>query len=437
MNNLSRTHSCSALISLLKLEEGVFPPAYLNEELEYYLFERYANNFSHFMLKAYYRTRPFIPRSLQLFVRRRYARLQSAHIRFPAWPVEPKVVQLVDDSLQRVLETSENPVVHRISPWPERKRFSFVITHDVEGLVGLRYAPTLAALEEKNGFVSSWNLVPELYPIDWKIVEELKSAGGEIGVHGLKHDGREFETRSLFEKRLGKMNQYARQWGACGFRAPSTLRNVDWMPELDFDYDCSFHDSDPYEPQPGGCCCIWPYFIKGLVELPITLPQDHTLFEILGHRDISVWTTKADWIERHSGMVLIDVHPDYLFKPELLSLYEAFLAYMKGKSDLWHVLPRDMARWWRQRAASSLVKTALFGQDANQMCLPFIIDRIKFICDHVRIPPDSSRNLLPLSVYRHRIWNAFISVEKSLPVGWSYRSRISCTLLLLESFRQA
>ncbi len=357
MNDLNSTPACPALVSLLKLEEGANLPAYLNEQLEYYLFERYANNSPDYMLKAYYRTRPYIPRFLQLFLRRRYARIQSAHIRFPAWPIEPKVVQLVEDCLKRVLETTGNPALHRLAPWPEGKRFSFVITHDVESIEGLRYAPTLAALEEKYGFVSSWNLVPELYPIDWKIVTELKSAGGEIGIHGLKHDGREFENRAIFEKRLGKIRQYAHQWGACGFRSPSTLRNADWMPELGFDYDCSFHDSDPYEPQPGGCCSIWPFFIKDLVELPITLPQDHTLFEILGHRDISLWITKADWIERHSGMVLIDVHPDYMLRPERLSLYEAFLAHMKDKPDLWHALPRDLAQWWRQRGASSLVKT--------------------------------------------------------------------------------
>jgi hypothetical protein len=90
------------------------------------------------------------------------------------------------------------------------------------------------------------------------------------------------------------------------------MRNVEWVPELKFEYDSSFPDTDPYEPQPGGCCSIWPYFISNLLELPMTMPQDHTLFEILQHKDISVWKIKADWIEAKGGMVLINVHPDTL-----------------------------------------------------------------------------------------------------------------------------
>ena len=306
------------------------------------------------MLRAYYRTRPFIPRSIQLFLRRRYARIQSAHIRFPAWPIEPRVVEILEDCLKQILQKRNRPLIHRISPWPEKKRFAFVITHDVEGKDGLRHAPNVAALEKKYGFVASWNIVPELYPIDGRIVENLKAEGCEIGVHGLKHDGREFESREVFEKRIIKIKQYASQWKAAGFRSPSTLRNVDWVPDLGFDYDSSFHDTDPYEPQPGGCCSIWPFFIKDVVELPITLPQDHTLFEILGYRDISIWRQKTDWIENHRGMVLIDVHPDYLLSPKQFSLYEQFLVYMRTKQDFWHALPREVARWWRERDASSL-----------------------------------------------------------------------------------
>ena len=44
----------------------------------------------------------------------------------------------------------------------------------------------------------------------------------------------------------------------------------------------------------------------------MTMPQDHTLFEILGHKDISMWITKADWVAENGGMILINVHPDYM-----------------------------------------------------------------------------------------------------------------------------
>jgi hypothetical protein len=196
--------------------------------------------------------------------------------------------------------------------------------------------------------------VPERYPIDWKIVEKLRTEGFEIGIHGLEHDGRLFESRKIFERRVKKIQQYAKEWGAVGFRSPSTLRKVEWMSELELEYDSSFPDTDPYEPQAGGCCTIWPFFIGKLVELPITMPQDHTIFEILGHNDISIWKKKADWIEWNSGLVLIDVHPDYMLSDERLRLYESLLVYMKGKSNMCHALPKDIATWWRERNSSRL-----------------------------------------------------------------------------------
>ena len=89
------------------------------------------------------------------------------------------------------------------------------------------------------------------------------------------------------------------------------------MPMLGFDYDSSYTDTEPYEPQPGGCCSFLPFFIGDLVELPITLPQDHTLFAVLGHQDGGLWIAKAREIRARGGMVLALSHPDYAHGPAL------------------------------------------------------------------------------------------------------------------------
>ena len=65
------------------------------------------------------------------------------------------------------------------------------------------------------------------------------------------------------------------------------------MPLLPFDYDSSSPDTDPFEPQRGGCCTLAAVLERDLVELPITLPQDHTLFVILAPRR-GRWIEKAD-----------------------------------------------------------------------------------------------------------------------------------------------
>jgi hypothetical protein len=340
----------STLTALLKTP-AASEPLDEGEGVIRYLYERYVDASGGWKRKLYYALKPVIPRPIQLALRRRYVAVQATAT-FPAWPVEPMVVNAIDFALKKRLTTE--PAVHRIAFWPKGFRFAFVITHDVEWDTGLRRAPDLAAIERSLGFVSSWNLVPERYPIDWRIVEQLRAAGNEIGIHGLKHDGRLFQSRRIFDERMRKINEYARSWGAVGFRSPSTLRNAEWMSTMQFEYDSSFPDTDPYEPQPGGCCTIWPYFLGSMVELPMTMPQDHALFEILKQTDISTWKQKAGWIAEQEGIVVINVHPDYMLTDERLRFFEELLQYMKTLQGMWHVLPRDAARWWRDRQATTL-----------------------------------------------------------------------------------
>jgi hypothetical protein len=126
------------------------------------------------------------------------------------------------------------------------------------------------------------------------------------------------------------------------------------MHELPVHYDSSFPDSDPFEPQSGGCCSIMPFFFGDVVELPITLTQDHTVFEILRSPGIELWRRKTEWLKRHHGLVNIIVHPDYVVEQRSLDRYEAFLAYLAEHDDAWHALPRDVARWWRERDGLSI-----------------------------------------------------------------------------------
>jgi hypothetical protein len=206
-------------------------------------------------------------------------------------------------------------------------------------------------VERRHGFVSSWNFVAEWYPIERGLFDYIRLSGGEIGLHAIKHDGKLFESRANFEADLPKIHRYMREWQAVGFRSPATHRNADWMPELGCLYDSSFPDTDPFEPQPGGCCSILPYFLGEMVELPITLVQDHTLFEVLRTRSIEHWTQKSDWIIRNHGLINLNTHPDYLDTPERLRMYEEFLVYLSSHRDGWHALPRDVAGWWRTRSA--------------------------------------------------------------------------------------
>jgi len=304
-------------------------------------------------LRGYYLLRPALPRAFQLTLRRAFSRVQSRSA-FPGWPVEDSLHNLYQWLLGLVADVAGQPVPF-LERWPHGRSWALVLTHDVETEAGYRDMGRLQNLERERGYSSSWNFVALRYRVGDDVVRDLRDSGFEVGVHGLRHDGRDLASRRLVEQRLPAMRSYARRWNAVGFRSPATQRAWELMPQLGFEYDSSYTDTDPYEPQPGGCCTYLPYLNEGMVELPITLPQDHTLFEVLQHRDAEVWLRKARHIRERNGLVLVLTHPDYARDdPRITNGYRELLDEFRGDDAVWHALPRDVAAWWRRRANSSL-----------------------------------------------------------------------------------
>ncbi len=292
--------------------------------------------------------------------------------------------------------------------WPDGKRFAVVLTHDVEGPTGLERVKQLAELEMKLGFRSSFNFIPEG---DYRVTSELRdwltSNGFEVGVHDLYHDGKLYGSKAAFKEHARKINYYLREWKAVGFRSGFMHHNLDWLHELEVEYDCSTFDTDPFEPQPDGVNTIFPFWVgaegnheiheregegrnaqhstwnsssrqnqvqadqpstfdiarSGYVELPYTLPQDSTIFALFREQGIDIWKRKLDWIAEHGGMAMLDVHPDYMtFNGSIrkgaeyrCALYEEFLQHITRKFErqYWHAAPSQVAAWYRASCRSS------------------------------------------------------------------------------------
>jgi peptidoglycan/xylan/chitin deacetylase (PgdA/CDA1 family) len=300
--------------------------------------------------RAYYALRPLLPRRLQIALRRGFSHIQARQ-EFPRWPAEPLLHDRYDEALAHIAEVTGEPVP-TIAPWPAGYEWALVLTHDVETAAGYRDIPLMLELERDLGYHSSWNLVPKRYAVDPARVRELQEDGFEVGLHGLYHDGRDLEPRE-FERRLDEMRAWGTRWRAVGFRSPATHRRWDLMPKLGFDYDSSYPDTDPYEPQAGGCCTWLPFFNGDLLELPITLPQDHTLFVIIGERDERRWVEKTELLRGRGGMALLIAHPDYMHG-DRLHAYKRFLTRYADDPTCWRAVPREIAAWWRRRDASRL-----------------------------------------------------------------------------------
>ena len=299
---------------------------------------------------AYYAIRPLIPRAAQMAMRRRFARRQD-RTTYPRWPAETALHDL-QEWLMSIVQMVAGQPIPQIHWWPDRMEWAVILTHDVERAVGYDRVRKLMELERERGLRSAWYFVPERdYDVEDTLLGDLRDGGFEVAVHGLKHDGRDM-TPGVFEARLSAMRAYAARWGAVGFRAPSTQRGWRQVAGLGLDHDSSYSDVARYEPQSGGCCTWLPFFIGDVVELPITLAMDHTVFELLDHRDATLWHEKTDLLRARGGMAVLLTHPDYLAEPERQDAYTEYLDRVSADATVWCPLPRDASAWWRERAAS-------------------------------------------------------------------------------------
>ena len=227
---------------------------------------------------AYYYVRPVLPRNVQVRLRRLLRRVQE-QLPFPRWPIEPSLHDLyaylfglcaeaAGGSRARDRAVARRPQVGaRADP---RRR-------DAERLP---QRPPPAPPRTGRRLPVVLELRPPPVRVDDGSSASSSTRASRSGIHGLapRRPRSESPLRSS-RARLPLMREFAERWNAVGFRSPATQRVWELMPQLGFDYDSSYPDTDPYEPQPGGCCSWLPFFNDDLVELPITLPQDHTLFD--------------------------------------------------------------------------------------------------------------------------------------------------------------
>jgi hypothetical protein len=316
-------------------------------------------------LDCYYFVKPAIPHQVRLKLRRIIASKRRRHVE-NVWPI--------DESAARRPDWWRG--------WPGGKSFAFVLTHDVEGQKGMKRCRALADLEMELGFRSSFNFVPEgEYDTPPLLRSFLSEHGFEIGVHDLHHDGTLYRSEADFLAGASRINEHLKRWQAVGFRSAFMFHNLEWLKKLDVLYDASTFDTDPFEPQPDSANTIFPFWVgrsdgTGYVELPYSLPQDSTLFLVLGEKTSDIWKRKLDWVARNGGLALVNVHPDYMAfgnsvgRAEYpVTLFKEFLTHVSAQfgDAAWCALPRDVAQFVKDSlfaTAGPAKSTKTFAEDA-------------------------------------------------------------------------
>jgi hypothetical protein len=306
---------------------------------------------------SYYAVRSLMPVGIRKHLQRLALRGWDRRP-FPRWPVEHSVDSMLEKMMALALQAHKAGEIPFIWFWPEGRSACATMTHDVETARGRDFCPELMDLNDSFAIKSSFQVVPEeRYPVPQEFLRAIRDRGFELNVHDLNHDGMLFHERQEFLRRAAKINRYVEKFGAAGYRSGVLYRNLDWYDAFNFAYDMSVPNVGHLDPQPGGCCTTKPFFVGKILEIPVTVTQDYTLFNILRQYSIDLWKQQIHSIIEHHGLANFIVHPDYVIEPRARNTYRQLLAHLsklRKNSNLWTALPREVNDWWRARSQMSL-----------------------------------------------------------------------------------
>jgi hypothetical protein len=308
--------------------------------------------------QAYYALRPHLGVSTRKYLQR--FRLRGWEKKpFPSWPVDRTADQILERLLALSMKAYGVDRLPFVWFWPDGQKSCAVLTHDVEESAGVNFCSSLMDIDDSFGIKSSFQFIPEKrYSVSPAVLNRIRERGFEVNIHDLNHDGHLYNDREEFLRRAARINQYAKEYGAAGFRSGVLYRNLEWYDAYGFSYDMSVPNVAHLDPQPGGCCTIMPYFIGKVLELPLTTTQDYSLFNILSDYSIDLWKRQIEIVSANHGLLSFNVHPDYTVEHRARDTYGqllAHLAQLRSDGEVWMALPKEVDRWWRDRSKMKLV----------------------------------------------------------------------------------
>ena len=381
-------------------EAGLRLPFDPTEIIENLRSERYAssrrmgNIFQCLLRRLYYLLRPLT----NLTVRKQIQKFQARNWRkvpFPKWPVDTSVEDICELLLLKSMEAKGVEKVPFVWFWPDGASSCLMMTHDVETEVGRNHCADLMDVDDSLGIKASFQIVPQnRYAVTQDFLESIRNRGFGIAIQDLNHDGRLFDNKEEFLRRIKTINRYGREYGAKGFRAAILYRKPEWYEAFEFAFDMSIPNVAHLDPQRGGCCTVMPYFIGNVLELPVTTIQDYTLFHLLNERSIDLWKAQVEVILEKHGLMSFIVHPDYILEPDTSLVYKGLLGYLRelsANTKIWATLPVEVDSWWRARSRMSVVKSGnswrIEGDYTGRAVLAFAknVDG-KLVCEPARAP---------------------------------------------------
>lgn len=277
----------------------------------------------------------------------------AADTGYPGWPNEPRL-----DDLRAELwaDAAARSGLRLTTPTYRGHRGAVLLTHDIDSRSDIGGISDIRALERRHGLLSSVGFIPQISWPDAAVIDELTHDGCEVYCHDVRHDGKlaykgSSAMRADFERFFGD-HPDARTL-LRGFRSGQLLMTSGLLGSLAewFEYDLSLPDTEKGGPYgaPAGCATVYPFLVDGLLEIPLTMPQDFFLFNV-EHLDsagmLSVWRDKLEAVLSRGGVAVVNTHPVWTNpkRAGVWAAYDGLLATI-ALADAWLTTPSALRRW--------------------------------------------------------------------------------------------
>lgn len=273
---------------------------------------------------------------------------------FPQWPFERRLDDLRASVWARAASRAGREL--EVPTYPAGRPGAVILTHDIDSRRELAGVLELRKLERRFELTASFGFIPEVSWPDRDLIDELIVEGCEVYCHDERHDGKlpykNVRTIANVFERFFDSHAYTRDI-VRGFRSgqllmtPVLLRVLrDW-----FEYDLSLPDTERGGPygSTAGCATVYPFLIDGLLEIPLTLPQDFYLANVERYdasRMQAVWRQKLDAVLACGGVAVVNTHPIWTTpqRPGVWASYEGLLEAIVA-SNAWATTPSQLRAW--------------------------------------------------------------------------------------------
>ena len=273
---------------------------------------------------------------------------------FPRWPQEPRLDDLRTSLWSEAAAAAG--LMLETPTYPDGRRGAVLLTHDIDSRADIGGISDIRVLERRFDLPSSVGFIPRISWPDRGVIDELVADGCEIYCHDLGHDGklpyRDLPSIRADFDRFFEANAYARPL-LRGFRSGQLLMTAGLLGLLAewFSFDLSLPDTEhggPYGSN-AGCATVHPFLVDGLLEIPLTLPQDFFLANVEKYdsaRMLSTWRDKLEAVLARGGVAVVNTHPVWTNprRQREWAAYAGLLETVAG-AGAWVTTPSQLRGW--------------------------------------------------------------------------------------------